>query len=76
MKKQYTSPKLKAVELNAEQAIFQVCTVSGAYVTTNLAYPQCYARGISSGTRGCTRSLRGIAENYSMTITNFQALPS
>ena len=76
-KNQYISPKIKAVELNAEQAIFQVCKVSGAYISTYQTNPNCYARGgITQISRGCSNSVRGISENWSSANSSLQALPS
>ena len=77
MKKQYTSPKIKAVQLNAEQAIFNVCKVGGAYGSTDM-FPTtvCYEKGTyTQPTHGCSVTVRVPSENWGSSSST-QALPS
>ena len=62
--KKYTSPKIKSVALDPEQAILEVCRVGGAYMYTNTPNNYCmpYTGGGIFG--NCPIAVRGVSKKY------------
>lgn len=64
--KEYIKPKIEEVSLDNNQAILQICRVSGAYFGGG---GRCY----SSGTHGvCASAVRAVAGNYGSYTTQNQ----
>ena len=56
MRKKYIEPKIKAVELNAEQAIIQVCAIGGNYFASVSA---CLGNVGTGPVRTCALEVKG-----------------
>ena len=67
--KKYIKPKIKAIDLDPDQAILAVCQVAGAYFLFNGCF--------SSGTGvACPSEIRGVANQVDVLGRTNDAIPS
>ena len=60
MKKQYITPKIKAVELDPKQAILQTCRVAATAIYFTVATNRCnYGAGPGPSTATCNTPIKG-----------------
>ncbi|MDD4203213.1 MAG: hypothetical protein PHQ52_07080 [Candidatus Omnitrophica bacterium] len=72
--KKYKQPVIKAIELNSEQAILEVCKIGGAYMVGDPSQFCVYRQGLTEDT-WCVFSARGKLESGSF-ISGSGAAPS
>ncbi|MDD4201992.1 MAG: hypothetical protein PHQ52_00815 [Candidatus Omnitrophica bacterium] len=63
--KKYIEPKIRAIKLDSEQAIIQVCQVGGNYLWTNGTRTSCIGDG-GALVPVCIRSVRGAQETWAV----------
>ncbi|MDD4203397.1 MAG: hypothetical protein PHQ52_08025 [Candidatus Omnitrophica bacterium] len=78
--KKYIKPKIKTIELDADQAILQVCAVGGIYLNTQRHATATYCgsrRGVFGGLPDCTATPKGGAtSNFNISPADIVSGPS
>ena len=59
--RKYIEPKIKAIKLDANQAILNICSVGAGYMNSSFTTPTCYtlSSGEGTSTNPCKTSARG-----------------
>ena len=75
--KKYIQPKIKAVSLNPDQAILQVCMLGGAYWHNNTTQTPtgCQGTGTTITQNWCTETPKGYPAAYSVKTTYEDSSP-